>query len=510
LKIMTSMETRIADLNAEFLGVPHLLLMENAGRSVADAVSKRMNVEGKRVAVFCGLGDNGGDGLVAARHLASLGAKVTVILVGDEENIRTDEAKLNWNAVKAMFTVEKIVVRDSSDVKKLEGELSKMDVIVDALLGTGVRGEVREPIASVIDLINRIKGFKVSVDVPSGINPDTGEVGGRAVKADVTVCLHSLKPALSTSPFTGELEVYPIGIPPEAEIIVGPGDLEAAKITRRAESYKGEHGRVLVVGGGINYSGAPALTALAALATGVDIVIVAAPSSVANVIRSYSPNLIVNPLPGETYSPESVEKVESIMKRVTALAIGPGLGLEDETFNAVIETLELARKSRIPTVVDADALKAIAKKPDSVADGNMVLTPHQGEFLAITGEKLPGKSLREKMELVKEWSKRLRATILLKAHWDVISNGEKVKVNITGNPGMTVGGTGDVLTGCCAAILSWGKDAFTAAAAAAFINGRAGDLAVQQKGYHITATDVINHIPQAMGDTEKQAKHVTM
>jgi len=502
LKVMTSMETRIADLNAEFLGVPRLLLMENAGRSVADAISKKRNIEGKRVAVFCGLGDNGGDGFVAARHLAALGAKVTVILVGDEENIRTNEAKRNWNAVKSMFTVEKRVVRDSSDIKKLEKELGGVDIVVDALLGTGVRGEVREPIASAIDLINGIRGFKVSVDVPSGLNPDTGEVGGKVVRADLTVCLHSLKPALPSSPFAGELEVYPIGIPPEAEIIVGPGDLEAAKITRRPEAYKGEHGRVLVIGGGKNYSGAPALTALAALTTGVDIVIVATPSSVADAIRSYSPNLIVNSLPGEVYNPEAVEKVELIMKRMTALAIGPGLGLEDETLNAIIETLELAKEKRIPTVVDADALKAVARKPDSVAGGNMVLTPHQGEFLIITGENLLGKPLKEKMESVKEWSRRLGATILLKAHWDVISNGEKVKVNITGNPGMTVGGTGDVLTGCCAAILSWGRDVLTAAAAAAFINGRAGDLAVQQRGYHITATDVINYIPQAMGDAK--------
>lgn len=502
MKIMTSEEMRIVDLNAEFLGVPRLLLMENAGRSVADAVSKRVKVDGKRVVVFCGLGDNGGDGFVAARHLASFGAKVTVILVGGEEGIRTEEARRNWNAVKAMFTVEKRVIRDSKDFEGLEEELGNVEVVVDALLGTGVRGEVREPLASAIELINKIKGFKVSVDVPSGLNPDTGEVGGRSVKADLTVCLHSAKPALPDSPLTGELEVYPIGIPPEAELVAGPGDLEAAKIKRRPEAYKGEHGRVLVIGGGKNYSGAPALTALAALTTGVDIVVVAAPSSVADTIRAYSPNLIVSPLPGEVYCLEAVDKVEELMDRATALAIGPGLGLNDETVDAVAETLKLARKKGVPTVVDADALKVIPRKAEPLTGDRMVLTPHQGEFLNLTGKNLVGKPLEEKIDAVREWSRRLGATILLKAHWDIISNGEKVKVNITGNPGMTVGGTGDVLTGCCAAILSWGKDPFIAATAAAFINGKAGDLAVQRKGYHITATDVIAYIPQAMGDAK--------
>ncbi|MBS7287276.1 MAG: NAD(P)H-hydrate dehydratase [Candidatus Freyarchaeota archaeon] len=502
MKIMTSEEMRIVDLNAEFLGVPRLLLMENAGRSVADAIFKRMNVDGKRVVVFCGLGDNGGDGLVAARHLASFGAKVTVILVGGEKDIRTEEARRNWNVVKMMFTIEKRVISDSRDFEGIEEELSNVELVVDALLGTGVRGEVREPLASAIELINKIKGFKVSVDVPSGLNPDTGEVGGRAVKADLTVCLHSAKPALPNSPFTGELEVYPIGIPPEAEFIAGPGDLEAAKIKRRFEAHKGEHGRVLVIGGGKNYSGAPALTALAALTTGVDIVVVAAPSSVADAIRAYSPNLIVTPLPGEVYCLEAVDKIDDLMDRASALAIGPGLGLENETVDAVAETLKLARKKKVPTVIDADALKVLPRKAEALISEIMVLTPHQGEFLNLTGENLLGKPLKEKTDIVREWSRRLGATILLKAHWDIISNGEKVKVNITGNPGMTVGGTGDVLTGCCAAILSWGKDPFRAATAAAFINGKAGDLAVQRKGYHITATDVITYIPQAMGDAK--------
>lgn len=503
MKIMTSGEVRIADLNAEFLGVPRLLLMENAGRSVADAICNRVKVEGKKIAVFCGQGDNGGDGFVAARHLAFRGAKVTVILVGDEEGIRTSEAKRNWNAIKAMFTVEKILVRDSREVVALEEKLGNIDIVVDALLGTGVRGEVREPIASAIDLINRIKGFKVSVDVPSGLNPDTGEVCGRAVKADLTVCLHAAKPALPSSPFTGELEVYPIGIPPEAELIAGPGDLEAVKIRRLPESHKGDHGRVLVIGGGRDYSGAPALTALAALVTGVDIVVVAAPSSVADTIRAYSPNLIVRPLPGEVYSPKALEKVKRLIDGASALAIGPGLGLEEETVEAVVETLKLAREKGMPTVIDADALKAISGKAEKLISRKMVLTPHQGEFFSLTGEKLLGRTLEEKIEAVKRWSRNLGATILLKAHWDIISDGEKVKINITGNPGMTVGGTGDVLTGCCAAILSWGRDAFTAAVAAAFINGRAGDIAVQRKGYHITATDVISYIPHAMGDANE-------
>ncbi|MHA1608216.1 MAG: NAD(P)H-hydrate dehydratase [Candidatus Freyarchaeota archaeon] len=497
MKVVTSEEMKAIDLNAEFLGVSRLLLMENAGRCVADAVARRFDIKEKQVVVFCGLGNNGGDGLVAARHFASLGAKVKVVLLGEEEKIRTTEARTNWNITKKLFKIEKIIVRDSSEIQTLRKTLAKVDVVIDAILGTGVKGEVREPAASAIDLINTLNCFKVSVDIPSGLNPDTGEIAGRAVKADLTVSFHAAKPALLGSQLTGELEVHRIGIPPEAELIAGPGDVEIIKVQRLPQSHKGDHGRVLIIGGGKQYSGAPALVALAALTMGVDIVVVAAPSSVAQAIRSYSPNLIVASLPGDVYTKESLDIVGDLLNQSSALAIGPGLGIERETQEAVLETIILAKEKDIPTVIDADGLKALPKRLNAVGN-KMVLTPHQGEFTILTGENLLGKPLEEKILKVKEWAGRLNATILLKAHWDVISNGEKVKLNLTGNPGMTVGGTGDVLTGCCAAILSWRKEPFKAAVAAAFINGKAGDLAVQQSGYHITATDVIRYIPYAM------------
>jgi len=492
---ITSKEMRALDLNAEYFGISRLQLMENAGRSVADEISWRFKPQETKVAVFCGLGGNGGDGFVAARHLACRGFKVEVILAGKPSDIVNKQAKKNWRALKSLhMSVTTHEVHDSSLIPNIEAQ-----VIVDALLGIGLKTPPRPPIAQLIRRINESSAYRVAVDVPTGIDADTGVVLGEAVKAHLTITFHKAKPGLiKAKEYVGELVVKSIGIPLEVEKFAGPGDVRMVVKPRAPEAHKGDFGRLLVVGGSETFTGAPALTALAALRTGVDLVYVAAPHETAYTISSMSPNLITLKLEGEYLSIHNVSTIRRYLDRVTALAMGPGLGLHKDTVEAVKEIVSLAEEKGIPMLLDADGLKAFADFKHRL-ETPTVLTPHAGEYKILTGENLP-KSLEERSEHVRKNAEKLNATVLLKSHIDIISDGFRVKLNFTGNPGMTVGGTGDVLSGIVAALMAQGADPFEAAVAGAFINGASGDMVAAEKGYHMVATDLIEYIPKIMED----------
>jgi len=500
LEELTAGEMMIVDENSEYLGVPRLLLMENAGRSVADVIEQRTGVKGKKIVVVAGRGNKGGDGFAAARHIACRGGRPVVILVGRGADIEGREAKYNWEMAKRMdWSIRLLELRDHADLDVLRKELGEADVVIDALVGTGLRGPLREPLLSVVKAINSCDAFKVSIDVPTGVNPSTGEVHGEAVEADVTVTMHKPKRGLrGNERHTGEVVVANIGVPPEAEIIVGPGDVRFTVRRRPPESKKGDWGRVLVVGGGWQYSGAPALAALAALRGGCDLAVVMTSQSVSGAIRSFSPNLIVREVEGLKFTPKHVDEVVRTAERFDCVVVGPGMGVDEEVFEATRIIVERLKGLGKPMVIDADGLKALAGGLDVVREANAVLTPHAGEFTLLFSTSLEG-SWAEKALKVKRVAREHEVTLLVKAHpEDVISDGIRVKVNMTGNPAMTVGGTGDVLTGLTASILSRGFSCLRAAAAASFICGAAGSLAAEEKGYHMLATDVIDKIPEVM------------
>ena len=496
---INSLYMKILEENSEYLGVPRILLMENAGRSVADVVKERVK-ENSSVVVVAGLGNNGGDGFVAARHLASRYG-VTVVLLGRESDIKTAEAKMNWDSLKKQtILVNLYEVPDSTHLEACEGVIKGADAVIDAIFGTGLRGEVRGRYRLAIELMNSSKGVKIAVDTPSGLNPDTGEVHGIAVKADVTVTFHAVKRGFlnpNAKPYLGELVVAPIGIPPEAEIVCGPGDVKVAVKRRAAWSKKGDHGRVLVVGGSEDYTGAPALTALAALRAGADIAVVAAPEDIANVLRCFSPNLIIKPLGEKRLSLNDVNELVDYAAKFDVVAIGPGLGLHEETRKAVTDFL---RKVDKPVVVDADALKALPEDPTCLKGKKAVLTPHAGELKLLVG-KTVSENIEERVEAAMYAAKVYGVTVLLKGHVDVVANSSKYKINRTGTPAMTVGGTGDILTGVTATLLAHCGDPFLAASAASHVNGVAGEIATEKKGYHIVATDVLEAIPEAFTRT---------
>jgi NAD(P)H-hydrate epimerase len=495
-KALTSREMRALEINAEYFGISRLQMMENAGKNIANEMASRFKPKKAKIAVFCGLGGNGGDGLVAARQLACLGFKVEVILAGKSADIADEETKKNWLALQPLNGIIAIQeVYDSSLIPDV-----KADVIVDALLGIGLKGVLRSPILELVKKINKMKAFCVSVDIPTGLDSDSGEVLGDAVKAELTVTFHKVKIGLlKAKEHVGELVIRDIGVPSEVEGFAGPGDVTLVVKPRPPEAHKGHFGRLLVIGGSEIYSGAPALVALAALRSGVDLAYVAAPERTAYAIAAMSPNLITLKLEGDHLSLGNLPLIKSYLRLSTAVVVGPGLGLHKETKEAVEQLLRLMEKDgKVPVLLDADGLKAFAEFKRKVGFP-LVLTPHAGEYKLLTGKDLP-QSLEERALDVKKTAEELGAVILLKGHVDLISDGERVKFNFTGNPGMTVGGTGDVLSGIVGALLAQGTDPFEASVAGAFINGAAGDFVQGEKGFHMVPTDLFDWIPRVMDD----------
>jgi NAD(P)H-hydrate epimerase len=485
---------RALELNAEYFGVSQLQLMENAGHNIALEIASRFKPD-KSVAIFCGLGGNGGDGFVAARHLSSMGFNVTVILAGKAKEISHRAALENWNALQ--FLKESVSIHEVDDSSLIPDVTA--DIVVDALLGTGTKGKLKPPISQLVEKINALDAFRVAVDVPTGIDSDTGEILGTAVKANLTITFHKTKKALeSAREYVGELIIKDIGLPKQFEKFAGPGDVLLVTKPRPSESHKGDFGRLLVIGGSETFSGAPAFVALAALRTGVDLAYVAAPEKTAQTIASMSPDLITIKLEGTHLNVGNVSALKTYIEAANAIALGPGLGLHPETREAVKAVIEAVESAAKPLLLDADGLKAFAefKKKLNVS---LVLTPHAGEYAILTGKKLPD-DLKEKISEVQKTAAELGAIVLLKGPVDIISDEKRFKLNFTGNPGMTVGGTGDVLSGIVGAFLAQQIDPFEAAVAGAFVNGAAGDFVFEEKGCHMVSTDLIQRIPQVLND----------
>ncbi len=447
--------TKAVDMNSAYLGIDGVLLMENAGNALAK------HCEGfDSIAVFAGLGNNGGDGLVAARHLSGAKKKVCVYTLYGK---RSRECQKNLGIIEKLDSINVEIIRDSKDCKGID--LDGFSLIIDALLGVGVRGELREPIKSIVDLINSSNAYKIAADCPTP-----------GIVADLTLSFHL--------PKTSDAKTVDIGVPTEAVSCCGPGDVYLAVPERVGGEHKGEFGRLLIVGGSKIFSKTPVLVGNAALRTGVDLARICAPSYAAKRMHC-GEDLLVYPLDSEDYLAKS--DVKQILEvDFDSIVIGNGLGTMDETAYAL---KKLLRKVDTPVVLDADALKLI--KPKQIKE-NFILTPHAKEFEILFGEYPV-----DRLSAVEEYSQKTSGVILLKGEVDIISDGKKTKKNHVGNPGMTVGGTGDVLAGIVGA-LSCKTDPFRSACAGAFISGIAGDFAFKEFNYSLTATDCIDKIPEAL------------
>ena len=498
--MISGKEIKVLDKNSEFYGVPAFRLMENAGKGVADFIKNEFKPKNKEILVFCGTGNNGGDGFVAARYLAKR-YKVTVFLTGKRKDIKTDIARKNFNHLKKT----NVTILDVESINKINELISENHIIIDSMLGIGITGNLRDPYSSIVNKINSTKNKTViSVDIPTGLGTNI------SIKPDYTVTFHDIKNGMNKEN-SGNIKTVNIGIPKKAIEFVGPGEFLTYYPKPKKESHKGENGKLLVVGGG-PYYGAPALSSFAAQRTGVDLIYVATPKKAARAITSYSP-LLIKPIrlaeDIAKLSPTLIVKelynenklvvndckiVEKLINKVDALLIGPGLGSEDETQDAVEKIISLFVKNKKPIVIDADAIKVVGKKPDLIKNTQTVLTPHTGEFKELTGIKL-SKNLDERKKHVEKWAKKLDVTILLKGPVDVISNGTHTKLNDIHNQAMTVGGTGDVLAGIVGALLSKNVEPFNAARIGVFMNGAAGNTAFKKRSYGLIATDIIDEIP---------------
>jgi NAD(P)H-hydrate epimerase len=489
---ITSREMRALELNSEYFGVSLTQLMENAGRNVAQEIARRFPKD-KKITIFCGLGGNGGDGFVAARHLLSLGFQVSVILLGKSKWINHESASKNWIALKNLDNY--INIQEISDSSVSPEFNSK--IVVDALLGTGCKEKLRQPIRKIVDYINTLDATKVAIDVPTGIDSDTGDILGVAIKADITITFHKIKPGLLYAKnYCGEIIVRDIGLPIQMENMVGPGNVALVNSFRASNSHKGDFGRLLVIGGSKLFSGAPVLVSLSALRTGVDIVYTACPEKTAYAISSISPNLITIKLKGKHANLNNIDPLISYIKNVDAVVIGPGLGVHSETFDFVESCINEIEKIGKPLLLDADGISAFSKFKRAITSP-VVITPHANEFIKLSERELP-KKIEERIKEVKKVATDLKAVIVLKGENDIISDSKKTKINCTGNPGMTVGGTGDVLSGIIGGLLAQNNDPFEAAVAGAFVNGAAGDFVAEKFGYHMIATDLLDWIPHVL------------
>lgn len=496
-KPICTQEMQSLELNAKYLGVTHSFLMQIAGREVARIITETSEVNGRSITILSGLGGNGGDGIVAARYLDEAGAKVEVFLLGHEKTISNEDTRVNWNILKNLHRISISSLTTESAVKSCK-TLESADIIVDGLMGFGLHSKLREPMLTAVKMANKSKAIKYSIDIPTGIDSDTGEVHGDAVIADHTISLHATKIGTTKAPkYAGKIHVVTLGIPREAAYICGPGDLTPFNQPRSSTAKKGDSGKILVIGGSDVYAGAPALAGMAALRTGSDLVNILAPEPVVSAIREFSPNLIVTSLGTKLLQPEVVETSLELVSKNDVVVFGPGLGTHPETEVAIKSIVAKIVEAGKPLVLDADGLKAIAFSGIKMNPETVVLTPHWGELKVLLYADIgDSKNQENRIKRAIDAAVQYNCVILLKGPIDVIAHPSgKYKLNRTGVPAMTVGGTGDVLTGIIASLLSNRGNAFQSAAAGAFISGLAGELAAQELGDHIVATDCIEKIP---------------
>lgn len=486
------------------LGIPGLILMENAGRGIAD-VARRMLTEpkAKLVHIYCGSGNNGGDGYVVARHLLNYGARVRVRVLAAAEKIAGD-ARINLEILQSIGCRPDFI-----------GELpavdDKPDLIIDAMLGTGVKGALRGLYAQAADAMNAAGCPILAVDIPSGVNADTGQVEGPAVRATITATMAALKRGLLFSPgreYAGRLEIVDISMPPsvleklDANVSLVDDAFVKSILPRRApDAFKNRVGVVQVIAGSTGFTGAAVLASKAVLRSGAGLCYLATPQSLNAVFESNLTEVITLPVEdnktgcfSETNAPVLLDHLSG--KDVVAL--GPGIGQAAQTGALVHELLTSMRE---PLVLDADGLNLCVGHTElfNHYSGDLVLTPHPGEFSRLTGLSTK-EVIGNPIEYAREYAQKWRCCIILKGAPTVIAAPSgRVYINTTGNAGMATGGSGDVLTGIIAGLRAQGMTVEDAAIAAVYVHGLAGDLAATECGMMgMTAGDVLQKTPEAL------------
>jgi ADP-dependent NAD(P)H-hydrate dehydratase / NAD(P)H-hydrate epimerase len=503
VKVSTVDEIRSLDKQAtENFGIPEDILMENAGLSMYFVITKEFEVMNKNFLVFCGAGNNGGDGLVVARKLHSSGAKVKIFLLANESKFK-GAAKKNFEIVSKMpLEIYRIV-----SVEDIESAIQHSDAIVDAILGTGLTGEVSGLCKDVIQMINESHKTVFSLDIPSGISGDTGKLQGIAIRADYTVTFGLPKIGNIFYPgykHCGKLYVSHISFPPSLYNIdsIKVEISNPSELPERNESaHKGDFSEVLFIAGASSYFGAPYFSALSFLKSGGGYSRLATPTSISPFLASKGSEIVFIPQSETTSGSIALKNKNNLLslsENMDMIVIGPGLSLNEETQQLVQElTLEIQK----PLLLDGDGITAISKNLELIKKrkAETIITPHLGEMARIAGMNIS--ELNEnKIVILRKMAKELNAIIVLKgAHSLIGYPDETIYINMSGNSGMATAGSGDVLTGTIAGIAGQGLSLKDAVKTGVFIHGLSGDLAAADKGEDgITAQDIMDYLPASI------------
>ncbi len=514
MKVVTSQQMREIDRKAlEENNLSGLILMENAGLKIFQSLKNIYpDLRLKKIIIFSGSGNNGGDGFVVARHLYNYGVKAKVFLLAPFHKIK-GEAGENLNIIEKMG-VELIEV-ETVKLEEIQEVVQKFDLIIDAILGTGLQGRVTGLKAKIIDLVNVAGKEVVAIDVPSGLNADTGKIEGPCIKATHTITLALPKIGLMLFPgasFAGKVTIEDIGIP---SCLLKNNKIKTNMVTkeivksllpfRATYSHKGSFGKVLILAGSVGMTGAAYLASEAAIRSGTGIVILGIPRSLNQIMEVKLTEVMTLPLAEtkkQSLGEDAEETILKLMKDFSVLGIGPGISRELETQRLVRKIIE---KSNIPLVVDADAIYALSKDTNILKKVKvpLVITPHPGEIAKLINKSIDY-ILDNQLDIAREIAQEFGIMVVLKGARTIVANKEgEAYINIGDNSGMATGGTGDVLTGIICSLIAQGADSFSAAIAGVYIHSLAGDLARDIKGERgMIAGDILSQVPQAFINLE--------
>ena len=511
MKVLTSEQMRKADEKTiKEMGIPGIVLMENAGIQVVEAIKEWLEpTQPLSVAIIAGKGNNGGDGMVVARHLLNRGHLPIVFLLAPADNVKGD-ARTNLEIVRKL-DIPLIELPDERAWEEEGPDLSSFDLIVDAIFGTGLTSPASGYYARVIDEVNQAPCPIVSVDIPSGLSGESSEVIGPTISADLTVTFaypklpHILPPACE---FVGDLVVADISMPPEAIRGIGAKIelIEEDMLTgllppRHPNTHKGDYGHLLIVAGSPGKTGAAALAGEGALRIGAGLVTVACSKSLNPILEVKLTEVMTEPLPEteeQTISEEALPRLRELLKGKTALVIGPGLSRNEET-TRLVQTL--VTEAELPILIDADGVNAFIGAVDLLhGEGREItITPHPGEMARLLNISA-SEVVKERLKIAKRFAEEHKIWVVLKGYRTIIASpAGEIYINPTGNPGMASGGTGDVLSGIVGGLLAQGLPMREALILGVFLHGLAGDIAEEEIGeYPLAAGDLISYLPEAI------------
>lgn len=512
MKVATAEQMQALDRKTiETYGIPGVVLMENAGRGATEAITHAFpDIPERKVAVIAGKGNNGGDGFVIARYLLNRGVSVKVFLLADPRSLRGD-AEINFQVFLRMKG-EVLPIPSFKDYQKIKKELEKFDLLIDAIFGTGLDAEIRGYYREVIDHLNTLHKPVVAVDIPSGLDANTGKPLGTALRASLTVTFGLPKLGLLIPPgldYVGELKIIDISVPErlideekiQIHLVEGKEIRSWLAIPRCRDTHKGDYGHLLVLAGSVGKTGAAAMACQAALRVGAGLVTLGIPESLNAIMEVKLTEAMTEPLPEtpkQTLSLKAFNSILRLCENKDALVIGPGLGTYKETQQLV---LKLIKTVELPIVLDADGLTALATQIKTISslERPLILTPHPGEMARLLGSTVK-QVLEDRIGTSRNFSQTYHVYLVLKGHRSLIATPQgEIFINPTGNPGMASGGTGDVLTGMIGGLICQGVDSLSSLQAAVYLHGLAGDQVASEKGEKsLIATDLIEKLPSVL------------